>query len=57
MLANLCHAQAGKGFNLLEVQLLEGEVCLHNACSLHSCPKNILLSWNVVDLGYSIQII
>jgi hypothetical protein len=46
-----------KASNLLEVQVFEGEMGLHNTCGLHSCPKNILLSRNVVGLGYSIQII
>lgn len=54
---SLRQSQAGTGCDLLEVELLEGEVGLHNACGLHSRPKNILLSWNVVRLGYSIQII
>lgn len=46
-----------KASNLLEVQLFEGEMCFHNACGLHSCSQDILLSWNVAGLGYSIQII
>lgn len=46
-----------KARDLLEVQVFEGEVRFHNACGLHSCPQDILLGWNVVGLGYSIQII
>lgn len=41
----------------LEVQVLEGEVSFHNAGSLHPGPQNVLLSWNVGLLGYSIQVI
>lgn len=41
----------------LEVQVLEREVCLHDACGLDSGSEDILLSWNVGCLGYPVQIV
>lgn len=41
----------------LEVQVLECEVRLHNACGLDSGPQDILLSWDVGGLGYPVQIV
>lgn len=41
----------------LEVQVLECEVRLHNACGLDSGPQDILLSRDVGGLGYPVQII
>ena len=42
---------------LLEVQVLEREVCLHNACGFDSGPQHILLGWDVGGLGYPVQIV
>lgn len=41
----------------LEVQIFEGEVGLHNASSLNSRPKHILLRGDVVRPGYPLQVI
>lgn len=41
----------------LEVQVLECEVRLHNACGLDSGPQDILLSRDVGGLGYPVQIV
>lgn len=43
--------------HLLEVQVLEGEVSLHDARGFNSGPQNVLLSRNIGRLGYSIQVI
>lgn len=43
--------------SLLEVQILETKVSLHNASSLHSAPQNILLCGNVAATGYPVQVI
>lgn len=42
---------------LLEVEVLEGEVCLHDARGFHPGAQHILLSRNVGRLGYSIQVV
>lgn len=47
----------GRALHSLEIQVLEGEVSLHDPCSFHSGPQHILLSRNVGRLGYSIQVI
>lgn len=41
----------------LKVQVLECEVCLHNACGLDSGPQDILLSRDVGGLGYPVQVV
>lgn len=41
----------------LEVEVLECEVRLHNACGFDSGPQDILLSWDVGGLGYPVQIV
>lgn len=41
----------------LEVQVLECEVRLHDACGFDSGPQDILLSWDVSSLGYPVQIV
>lgn len=41
----------------LEVQVLEREVRLHNACGFDSSPQDILLSWDVGGLGYPVQVV
>lgn len=41
----------------LEVQFLEGKVCLYDACGFHSGPKDVLLSWDVGGLGYPVQVV
>lgn len=49
--------QGHAALHLLEVEVLEGEVSFHDACSFNSGPQNILLSRNIGRLGYSIQVI
>ena len=41
----------------LEVQVLESEVCLHNACGFNPGPQDILLSRDIGGLGYPVQIV
>lgn len=41
----------------LEVQVLEREVRLHNACGFDSGPQDVLLGWDVGGLGYPVQIV
>lgn len=41
----------------LEVQVLECEVRLYNACGFDSSPQDILLGWDVGGLGYPVQIV
>lgn len=41
----------------LEVQVLEGEVRLHDACGLDSGPQDILLRGDVGGLGYPVQVV
>lgn len=41
----------------LEVQVLEGEVRLHDACGLDPGPQDVLLSGDVGGLGYPVQIV
>ena len=42
---------------LLEVQVLEGEMCFHNAGGLHSGPQHVLLCGDVIWLGYPLQVV
>lgn len=42
---------------LLEVQVLECEVCLHDAGGLHSGPQHVLLRGDVLALGYPLQVV
>lgn len=42
---------------LLEVQVLESEVCLDDAGSFHSGPQHVLLGGNVVCSCYPLKII
>ena len=39
----------------LEVKALVGEEGLHNACCLDPCPEDVLLRWDIVRLGQSVQ--
>lgn len=41
----------------LEVQVFEGEVSLHDARCFDSGPQDVLLGWDVVCLGYPVQIV
>ena len=41
----------------LEVEVLEGEVSLHDARGLHTCPQHVLLGGDVVRLGYPVQVV
>lgn len=41
----------------LEVQVLEGEVRLHDACGLDSGPQDVLLRGDVGGLGYPVQVV
>lgn len=43
--------------HLLEMQVLEGEMCFHDACGLNSGPQHILLRGDVIRLGYPLQVI
>lgn len=52
-----CEPVAAVEKHSLEVQVLEREVRLHNACGLHSGPQDILLSRDVGGLGYPVQIV
>lgn len=45
------------GSVLLEVQILEGEMCLHDARGLHSGPQHVLLCGDVIWLAYPRQVI
>ena len=45
------------GSVLLEVQILEGEMRLHDACGLHSGPQHVLLCGDVIWLAYPLQVI
>lgn len=42
---------------LLEVQVLECEMCLHDAGGLHSGPQHVLLCGDVLALGYPLQVV
>lgn len=42
---------------LLEVQVLECEVGLHDAGGLHSGPQHVLLRGDVLALGYPLQVV
>lgn len=42
---------------LLEVQLLESEVRLHNACCLYASSQHILLGGDVICFSYPLQIV
>lgn len=39
------------------MQFLEGEVCLYDASGLYSSSQHIILRWDVVCLGYPLQVI
>lgn len=41
----------------LEVQVLESEVCFHNASSFDSGPQHILLGGHISTVGYPVQVI
>lgn len=47
----------GRGGVSLEVQVLEGEVRLHNAGGLHPGPQDVLLCGDVGGLGYPVQVV
>lgn len=53
----LSKRQKGKGSDILEVQVLKGEVGLHNARGLHSGAQHILLGGDVVGTGYPLQVV
>lgn len=42
---------------LLEVKILEGEVCFHDTSSFDSGSQHILLGGNVSPAGYPVQVI
>lgn len=39
------------------MQVLEGEMCFHDAGGLHSGPQHILLCGDVIRFGYPLQVI
>lgn len=41
----------------LEVKILEGEVCLHDASSFDSGSQHVLLGGNVGAAGYPVQVV
>jgi hypothetical protein len=41
----------------LKMKIFEGKVGFHNPCGLHSGSEDILLSWDVIWLCYSAQVI
>lgn len=43
--------------DILEVQVLKGEVSLYDACSLHPGAQHILLGGDVVSTGYPLQVV
>lgn len=45
------------GLGVLEMEVLEGEVGLHDAGGLHPGPQHILLGGDVVGPGYPLQVI
>lgn len=45
------------GEALLEVQLFEREVSLHNASGLDTSSQHVLLSGDVIRFGYPLQIV
>lgn len=51
------HGGTSSALHLLEVEVLEGEVSLHDAGGFNSGAQNVLLGGNVGRLGYSIQVI
>lgn len=53
----LSKRQKGKRSDILEVQILKGEVSLYDACGLHPGAQHILLGGDVVSTGYPLQII
>ena len=42
---------------LLEVKILESEVCFHNSSSFDSGPQHILLCGDISPVGYPLQVI
>lgn len=46
-----------EGLGVLEMEVLEGEVGLHDAGGLHPGPQHILLGGDVVGPGYPLQVI
>lgn len=53
----LSKSQKGKRSDILEVQILKGEVSLYDACGLHPGAQHILLGGDVVSTGYPLQIV
>jgi len=47
----------GKGSDILEVQVLEGEVGLYDAGGLHPGAQHVLLGGDVVGTGYPLQVV
>lgn len=47
----------GKGSDILEMQVLEGEVGLYDAGGLHPGAQHVLLGGDVVSTGYPLQVI
>ena len=43
--------------NLLEVQILEGEMDFYNTSGFHTCPQNILFCWLVFFCTKAVEII
>ena len=54
---SLSDAEIGKWVHLLEVQVFEGEVGLHDAGGFHSGPQHVLLGGDVAALRYPVQIV
>lgn len=48
---------SAEGLGVLEMEVLEGEVGLHDAGGLHPGPQHILLGGDVVGPGYPLQVI
>lgn len=46
-----------QGDVVLEMQVFEGEMCLHDPGGLDPSPQHILLRGDVVCLGYPLQIV
>ena len=39
------------------MQVLEGEVCFHDAGGLDPGPEHVLLGWHISGIGYPVQVI
>jgi hypothetical protein len=41
----------------LKMKIFESEMGFNNSCSFHSSSQHILLSWDIIGLCYSVQVI